>query len=92
MCDDATTCVYSCSMKDQLGRDNPDADPMIVETSTGGSDVVLGLQDVPVRKNKSQLTSTEYALQEIRYSKFMSGFTIGVHPCSARVAVHTACL
>lgn len=92
MCDDDATCVYSCSMKDQLGRDSRDADPTIAETSTGGSDVILGLQDVPARKNKSQLTSTEYALQEIRYSKFIGGYKIVVHPCSVRVTVHTVWL
>lgn len=89
MCDDDATCGYSCSMKDQLGRDSLDADPTIVETGTGGSDGILGLQDVPARKNKSQLTSTEYALQEIRYPKFISGYKIVFRPCPVRLAVHT---
>lgn len=54
-------------LQERLGRDGLD-DTTSVATS-GGSDALLGLQDIPVRKSKSQLTSTEFALQEIRWVK-----------------------
>lgn len=52
--------------QDRLGRDCLDVDIASAGTSAA-SDVFVGLQDVPTRLNKQQLTSTEYALQEIRF-------------------------
>lgn len=52
----------------RLGRDGQDADAGSAETVSTLSDGVHELQDISSRKNRKQLTSTEYALQEIRYA------------------------
>ncbi|CAN0114360.1 unnamed protein product, partial [Ectocarpus sp. 13 AM-2016] len=50
----------------RLGRDGQDADAGCAETVSTLSDGFHELQDISSRKNRKQLTSTEYALQEIR--------------------------
>lgn len=58
----------TCARRNQgrQGRDCLDVDIASAGTSAA-ADVLVGLQDVPTRLNKQQLTPTEYALQEIRY-------------------------
>jgi len=52
--------------QDRLGRDATDADTTSAETMSTLSESLHEPQDAPSRKNRKQLTSTEYALQEIR--------------------------
>lgn len=54
-------------LQDRLGRDSRDGDTRSGETMSTLSEGILEVQDAPSRKNRKQLTSTEYALQEIRY-------------------------
>lgn len=60
----------SCSLsgqQDRHGRDCPDADNTTSgDTMSTLSEGLLEPQDGPSRKHRKQLTSTEYALQEIR--------------------------
>lgn len=55
--------VYS---QDRLGRDGLDADTASGESMSTLSEGPLEMQEAPHRKHRKQLTSTEYALQEIR--------------------------
>lgn len=54
--------------QDRFGRDGLDVDHTNADVMSTLSEGLFEPQDAPSRKHRKQLTSTEYALQEIRYA------------------------